>query len=81
MDEVPEADLAEQSVPAYPDDPAYSDIDSGAFPEDTAATDVEPGPSLRDNWNANTADIVEQSISVPLEDEYGDLEDEYPGQE
>jgi hypothetical protein len=57
LDEVPEADFAEQSVPAYPD--ADADTDDTQL---TATVD-------RDTWSADPADVVEQSIPVPLDDE------------
>ncbi|WP_227997205.1 hypothetical protein [Nocardia australiensis] len=53
--EVPEADLAEQSIPAYPDD----DTDEQEL---AAAVDREAS-------SANLADVVEQSIPVPLDDD------------
>ncbi|MFC9896674.1 hypothetical protein ACFVMC_23570 [Nocardia sp. NPDC127579] len=56
-DEVPEADYVEQSVPAYPDPAADSD-------ERDLAAQVD-----RDAFSANPADVVEQSIAVPLDDE------------
>ncbi|MEV0249163.1 hypothetical protein AB0H76_21365 [Nocardia sp. NPDC050712] len=60
LDEVSEADYVEQSVPAYPD-PAV----------DSAASDRELAEQVEaDAFSANTADVVEQSISVPLDDEY-----------
>ncbi|WP_194816099.1 hypothetical protein [Nocardia sp. XZ_19_385] len=58
-DEVPEADLMEQSVPAYPD-PA---TEAEAFDREVA-DHVD-----RDAFTANEADVVEQSIPVPLDDE------------
>lgn len=61
MDEVPEADLAEQSIPAYPDDTAF--LDDGTYSDElSAAVD-------RDASSANPADVIEQSIAVPLGDE------------
>ncbi|WP_330233195.1 hypothetical protein OHA40_12415 [Nocardia sp. NBC_00508] len=62
-DAVPEADLAEQSIPAYPEEPV--------LPDDAPEENVERVE--RDVWDANPADVVEQSIPVPLDDE---LEDE-----
>ncbi|GAB2646000.1 hypothetical protein [Nocardia goodfellowii] len=59
FDEVPEADLAEQSVPAYPD----PGTESESFDREVADR-VD-----RDAFTANEADVVEQSISVPLDDE------------
>ncbi|MBH0778374.1 hypothetical protein [Nocardia bovistercoris] len=53
-DEVSEADLAEQAAPAYPDDPAEVDL------ADAVARDI---------WSADPADVVEQSIPAPLDDE------------
>ncbi|MET7773858.1 hypothetical protein [Nocardia sp. NPDC005366] len=59
-DEVSEADLAEQSTPVDPDE---SSDDEQALAE---AVD-------RDRWNANVADIVEQAIEVPPDDEAFEL--------
>ncbi|MEV4126536.1 hypothetical protein [Nocardia sp. NPDC049707] len=59
LDEVPEGDFVEQSVAAYPD-PAY--------PDDTAERDLAEAVD-RDAFRANPADIVEQSIPVPLDDD------------
>ncbi|MFQ6326377.1 hypothetical protein [Nocardia sp. NBC_01009] len=59
MDVVPEADLAEQSVPAYPDEI----VDETDEQEIAAAVD-------RDALSADPADIVEQLIAVPLEDDH-----------
>lgn len=58
LDEVPEADLVEQSVPAYADDAT----------DDTAA-DIAPVVE-RDTFSADPADIVEQSIPVPIDDDH-----------
>lgn len=79
-DAVPEADLAEQSVPAYPDDAPYSDIDSRVYPEDFPTPDeTAPIPEPRDDWDADPADVAEQSIPVPLVDDYdGAYADEEP---
>jgi hypothetical protein len=60
VDEVPEADLAEQSIPAYPDDP---DADTDIEQEIAVAVD-------RDALNASPADVIEQSIPVPLDDDF-----------
>jgi len=59
LDEVPEADLVEQSVPAYAEDTADDGIESDL----AAAVD-------RDAFSADPADIVEQSIPVPLDDDH-----------
>lgn len=79
-DAVPEADLAEQSVPAYPDDAPYSDIDSRVYPEDFPTPDeTAPIPEPRDDWDADPADVAEQSIPVSLVDDYdGAYADEEP---
>ncbi|MEU4340386.1 hypothetical protein AB0H00_03790 [Nocardia sp. NPDC023852] len=66
-DAVPEADLAEQSIPAYPDQPVY--LDDTPEPDDS----VERAVIERDEWSANPADVAEQAIPVPLDD---DLEDD-----
>lgn len=62
-DAVPEADLAEQSIPAYPEEPVLPD-DVSEREESAERAVIE-----RDVWDANPADVVEQSISVPLDDE------------
>ncbi|MFE7800657.1 hypothetical protein [Nocardia sp. NPDC057440] len=59
MDVVPEADLAEQSMPAYPDEI----VDETDEQEIAAAVD-------RDALSADPADIVEQLIPVPLDDDH-----------
>ncbi|WP_040783855.1 hypothetical protein [Nocardia pneumoniae] len=62
-DAVPEADLAEQSIPAYPEEPVLpDDVPEG---EETA----ERAVIERDVFDANPADVFEQSIPVPLDDE------------
>ncbi|MFJ1459679.1 hypothetical protein [Nocardia wallacei] len=64
IDAVPEADFMEQAVPAFPED-------------DDAETDVPVGATERE---AAEADVLEQSIPVPLDDDYedaGDAESEY----
>ncbi|MEU7633975.1 hypothetical protein AB0C34_29050 [Nocardia sp. NPDC049220] len=66
-DAVPEADLAEQSVLAYPDEPVTLDDVPGPDDSDEFAL-IE-----RNEWDANPADVVEQLIPVPLDDE-ADLE-------
>lgn len=73
-DEVPEADLAEQSVPAYPDDYAYGDDITS---DDEAGV---PGPASvsGSDRDADPADVADQSIAVPWDDEYGGFEEEYP---
>ncbi len=59
IDTVPEADLAEQSVPAYLDE----DEVEPEFP--TTAADRE----------AAEADVIEQAIPVPFEDDYDENSD------
>jgi hypothetical protein len=62
IDDVPEADLVEQSAPVYLED----DEAEPEFP--TAAADRE----------ANEADVIEQALEVPVEDDYAeDTGDEY----
>ncbi|WP_067674631.1 hypothetical protein [Nocardia miyunensis] len=62
IDTVPEADRAEQSVPAYLEDDEFEP----EFP--TAAADRE----------ATEADVIEQTIEVPLDDDYAEnSDDEY----
>lgn len=62
---VPEADLAEQSIPANPNDTGYPDDG----PEQDGTLDQEIAEAARDTWSADPADMVEQSISVPFDDE------------
>ncbi|WP_280247525.1 hypothetical protein [Nocardia abscessus] len=66
-DAIPEADLAEQSVPAYPEQPVPAD--ELAEQEDTVGRAILE----RDILEANPADVIEQSIPVPIDD---DPEDE-----
>ncbi|UAK33424.1 hypothetical protein K8O92_05510 [Nocardia asteroides] len=61
-DAVPEADLAEQSVPAYPEEPVLADD----LPEEDV---VERAILERDSLEANPADVIEQSIAVPIDDD------------
>ncbi|MFI6167244.1 hypothetical protein ACIBCN_10705 [Nocardia sp. NPDC051052] len=61
---VPEADLAEQSIPAYPNDTGY--LDEG--PDQDGGVDQEIAETL-DAGRADPADVIEQSITVPLDDE------------
>ncbi|MEV5836467.1 hypothetical protein [Nocardia sp. NPDC052112] len=61
LDEVAQADYVEQQTPAYPD--ADDDTTYGSAERDLAAV-VD-----RDAFDANPADIVEQSIAVPLDDD------------
>jgi hypothetical protein len=62
LDEVPEADRVEQTVPAYPED-AEDRADTGTERDLAAAVD-------QDAFSANPADVVEQSIPVPLDDDH-----------
>ncbi|WP_433711950.1 hypothetical protein ACQP2U_37905 [Nocardia sp. CA-084685] len=68
VDAVPEADYVEQNVPAY-DEIADDTADDSAERDLAAAVD-------RDAFEANPADVVEQSIPVPLDDDR-DSEPEY----
>lgn len=61
LDAVPEADLIEQTVPAYPEN--VDDPEAEADSEVTLPDDAH-------SWNADEADVIEQSIPVPLDDEY-----------
>lgn len=77
---VPEADRAEQELPAYPDDAPYTDIDPRSVPEDISLPDESPVvPVDRDVWDADPADLAEQSIPVPLGDDYdgADADEEF----
>ncbi|MBF6333717.1 hypothetical protein [Nocardia transvalensis] len=55
IDAVPEADYMEQTLPAYPD----------ADEDDTIVV-----PTGEPAWEASEADVIEQSIPVPLDDDY-----------
>lgn len=61
MDAVPEADLIDQTVPAYPE--GVDDPEAEVDTEDTL-------PRTDQAWSADEADVIEQSIPVPLDDEY-----------
>ncbi|MEU5404539.1 hypothetical protein [Nocardia asteroides] len=71
LDEVPEADRIEQEQSAFagndPDDPAY--LDTAEYSDEVAAT-VD-----RDADRANPADVLEQTIEVPYDDEFDEGED------
>lgn len=59
-EEISETDLVDQTTPAdyeEPDDP------------EVTARDRAPEESPRAGWEANPADIVDQSIPVPIDDE------------
>ncbi|MFR9753325.1 hypothetical protein ACL02S_20140 [Nocardia sp. 004] len=62
-DAIPEADLAEQSTPAYPDDTVLPD--DRPEPGEGVGRAVDASSALE----ANPADVVEQSIPVPLLDD------------
>ncbi|KUH93327.1 hypothetical protein [Mycobacterium sp. IS-3022] len=57
---IPEADVAEQSIPV---DPAEQDTSLDASAVSTART-----------WDADEADLIDQSIEVPIPDDDFDLE-------
>ncbi len=61
IDAVPEADYVEQTVPAYRD----ADEEDAGLPTG--------GPTLE----AAEADVLEQSIAVPLDEEYQDTDTQY----
>ncbi|WP_433682475.1 hypothetical protein [Nocardia sp. CA-119907] len=61
-DEVGEADYVEQSVVAYPD---YDDDRADISSERDLVAAVD-----RDAFSADPADVVEQSIAVPLDDDH-----------
>ncbi|WP_410870861.1 hypothetical protein [Nocardia sp. A7] len=67
LDEVPEADRIEQEQSAFrdddPDDPTYVDADY---------TDEMAANIARDADTANPADVIEQTIPVPLDDGGGE---------
>ncbi|MFD4431903.1 hypothetical protein [Nocardia sp. NPDC058497] len=66
LDEVPEADRIEQEQSVFsaddPDDPAFFDA---ADYSDQMAANVD-----RDAFTANPADVIEQTIAVPFDDEF-----------
>ncbi|RJO76521.1 hypothetical protein D5S18_09480 [Nocardia panacis] len=57
LDSIPEADFAEQSVPANPND----ETELNEAPEQSV--------HARDAFDADPADLVEQSIPAPMDDE------------
>ena len=57
-DAVPEADALEQSRPEIP-----------ATLDPEAPADTAPSPRISDSVEANEADVIEQSLEVPLDDE------------
>ncbi|MFD3426516.1 hypothetical protein [Nocardia fluminea] len=65
LDEVPEADRIEQEQSAFrddePDDPAYSD--AADYTDEMAAT------VAREADTANPADVIEQTIPVPFDED------------
>ncbi|WP_431966843.1 hypothetical protein [Nocardia sp. bgisy134] len=69
LDDAPEADRVEQSTPAYQTD----DTDDRAAAE-TGVERATRDAVDRDVWQANEADIIEQSIPVPIDDEDRDAE-------
>ncbi|GAB2542284.1 hypothetical protein [Nocardia heshunensis] len=63
IDAVPEADYAEQSILAYP----AAEADS-----ETPDSEINPLPADDNGWTASEGDLVEQSIAVPMDDDYPD---------
>ncbi|WP_157534998.1 hypothetical protein [Nocardia inohanensis] len=76
IESVPEADFVEQRTPAYPgeepypDGDAYPDRDVLADPVLESGGDITPLPEGELGWSANEADLIEQAIPVPLDDDY-----------
>ncbi|TQM30289.1 hypothetical protein [Nocardia bhagyanarayanae] len=66
LDDAPEADRVEQSTPAYQTDDA--DTDDRAVAETAVAREARTAVD-RDVWSASEADLIEQAIPVPLDDE------------
>ncbi|MEV6767766.1 hypothetical protein AB0N05_03960 [Nocardia sp. NPDC051030] len=64
-DAVPEADLAEQSVPANPNDQL----------DDTVESPIREVPEGDSGWTADEGDLIEQSIPVPMDDDYTETAD------
>ncbi|MFB7876452.1 MULTISPECIES: hypothetical protein [unclassified Nocardia] len=64
LDEVPEADRVEQEQSAFHDD----DADDPAFADAADYAEVAARVAL-DSGNANPADVIEQTLTVPYEDE------------
>ncbi|WP_327142406.1 hypothetical protein [Nocardia sp. NBC_01327] len=73
IDAVPEADYVEQHTAAFPSDSAdpepYPDRDASADLLDSDSEITQP-PSGDSGWTADEADLIEQSIPVPLGEEY-----------
>ncbi|WP_330184690.1 hypothetical protein OHB26_14500 [Nocardia sp. NBC_01503] len=76
IDGVPEADYVEQHTPAFPADAAYPDADAYPDKDVLADTPLEADSELTplttgdSNWNADEGDLIEQSIPVPMDDDY-----------
>ena len=58
FDDAPEADVAEQRTPVDPDEAA-----------DGTVLDADRVAGERD-WQASEADLIEQTIDVPLDDDF-----------
>lgn len=67
IDAVPEADYAEQHTLAYPDMDDAPYLDEGLTRSEL--------PTGETGWEATDADVVEQSIIVPMPDDEGDDRD------
>ncbi|MBX7455096.1 hypothetical protein GR927_44540 [Mycolicibacterium sp. 3033] len=62
LDHAPEADVAEQRAPVDPGDATDDEATDGAWP------DADRVAAERD-WQASEADLIEQTIDVPIDDE------------
>ncbi|MEC3951571.1 hypothetical protein VMT65_00850 [Nocardia sp. CDC153] len=68
IDEVPEADYVEQTLPANPADDAESE---------TRDAELASVPADDNGWTASEADLVEQAIPVPMDDDHEDIGEQY----
>lgn len=63
QDDAPEADVAEQRAPADPSEDAADGGEDGTWRDaDRVAGDRE--------WQASEADLIEQTIDVPIDDDF-----------
>ncbi|MET9491819.1 hypothetical protein [Nocardia sp. NPDC006630] len=74
IDAVPEADYVEQHTAAFPSDSAdpepYPDRDAHTGELLESDSEITPPPVGDSGWTADEADLIEQSIPVPLGDDY-----------
>ncbi|MEU0545219.1 hypothetical protein [Nocardia sp. NPDC005978] len=77
IDEVSEADYLEQHTPAYPADAERSAAADAPDPIQESDSDIAAVPAGDSGWTADEGDLIEQSIPVPLDEDYQDSEPEY----